>query len=104
MSLYWVQSLDSEFQKNPHFWKNFSKKFLESFSSVSDKFQVSSIKDIDFNEIDFTNIKELMNEKKEIAKNKTKEEKELTRLKNEKINNEYSSSILDGTVEKIGNF
>jgi hypothetical protein len=45
-----------------------------------------------------------MNEKKEITKNKTKEEKELTRLKNEKINNEYSSSILDGTVEKIGNF
>lgn len=45
-----------------------------------------------------------MNEKREITKNKTKEEKEQTKMKNEKINQEYSLSILDGTVEKIGNF
>lgn len=45
-----------------------------------------------------------MNEKREITKNKTKEEKEQTKIKNEKINQEYSLSILDGTIEKIGNF
>ncbi len=59
MSLYWVQSLGSEFHSNEFFKTNFSKEFLESFEDLGKVFGLETNSKVDFDLIDFRDILEL---------------------------------------------
>ncbi len=88
--------LDTEYIKKSKFNKN----FLEDFKkTLPNNISINSM-----NDIDLTNIKKHLDRKKESRKNLTKEEKEINKKKQDKIEEPYKHCIIDGAQQKVGNY
>ena len=91
----YAKYLDTDYINNNTFKKNFWKDFKEYLKN-------ENIKSLD--EIDFSLIKEYLDNEKEKKKNLTKEEKEKIKNMQNEIEEPYTYCIIYGSQQKVGNY
>jgi DNA topoisomerase-1 len=87
--------LDTEYINNNTFKKNFWKDFKQYIKNEDIKL---------LEDIDFSLIKEYIDNEKEKKKNLTKEEKEKVKNQQNEIEEPYTFCIIDGSQQKVGNY
>lgn len=87
--------LDTEYINSPLFKKNFWNDFKEYLKD-------EKIKSLD--DIDFSLIKEYLDNEKNKVKNMTKEQKEINKKKQLEIEEPFTFCIIDGSQQKVGNY
>lgn len=91
----YAKYLDTDYINNNTFKKNFWKDFKVYIKN-------ENIKSLE--EIDFSLIKEYLDDEKEKKKNLTKEEKEEIKNKQNEIEEPYTYCVIDGSQQKVGNY
>lgn len=91
----YARYLDTDYVNNNTFKKNFWKDFKNYLKN-------ENIKSLE--EIDFSLIKEYLDNEKEKKKNLTKEEKETIKNKQNDIEEPYTFCVIDGSQQKVGNY
>lgn len=87
--------LDTEYIKSSLFKKNFWNDFKEYLKD-------EKIKSLD--DIDFSLIKQYLDDEKNKIKNMTKEQKEINKKKQLEIEEPFTFCIIDGSQQKVGNY
>ncbi len=91
----YAKYLDTDYVNNNTFKKNFWKDFKEYIKN----YEIKSLEDIDF-----SLIKQYLDNEKEKKKNLTKEQKEQIKNKQNEIEEPYTFCIIDGSQQKVGNY
>lgn len=100
ISIYWCQSLGSDYENHPIFKKNVATLFESIFKGKV------SLQDINFSPIikHLEAQKEEKKKERELKKNWSKEQKEQEKIAKELKDQSYGFAIIDGRLEKIGGY
>ncbi|PVU87995.1 hypothetical protein BB561_006085 [Smittium simulii] len=96
---FYAALLETDHAKNKIFQKNFFKEFTEMLDKSEKNYGIT-----DISKCDFSSMHRYFNKLKEEKKLLTKDEKQVLKDEKLKIDNAYGTCILDGRVEKVGNF
>lgn len=93
---YYSKYLDTEYIKNPKFNKNF---WSDWKKLIDKKFDITN-----FENCDFSFFQDFLNKEKEIKSRQSKEEKEEIKEERKKKEEKYTTALIDGKNQQVGNF
>lgn len=116
LATYWTQTLGTDWLKNPYYRQNFSKLFLGTFdkkplefesgdeTEAGDRRSERLTLDPDFDEFDFSKVKEHFERRKQEKASMSKEQKEKIKRAREQNEIGLKYAVVDKILERVSNF